>query len=204
MRKEIRLVLLTMLWLFGSCSRKQSYDASGYVQHLEDPKGDYRVQQVIGSKEYTIQLAPPDYLLSKESADHQDSLTAFIARRKAELEGYMFFLVRVGNTEQSRLEQGGHLQSEQQMDVNGMVAYYDQQAAVDISLQSGGQTLHPATYLFENNYGLSPYNTIVVGFETGESPAELTFNFNDRYTDIPAIRATFSKESIEQLPTLTL
>lgn len=204
MRKEISILLLALILVGAGCSQARSFEPAAYVRYVEDPDHQYRVKQVIGDKEYTIQLAPPEYLISKESEEHKDSLSSFVARRRAELKGYMFFLVRMGHTEQSRREQGGKLQSEQQANVNSMVAYYDQQAAADISLQSGSRTLSPSTYVFENNYGLSPYNTIVVGFEVGELATELTLNFNDRYKNTPAIRASFSKETIDKLPALSL
>ncbi|MBL7712055.1 MAG: hypothetical protein JNL13_06315 [Chitinophagaceae bacterium] len=204
MRKGTKLLLSCLGLALASCTGPKSYGPAAYLRYVEDPGHEYRVKQEIGDKEYTIQLAPPEYLISKESEEHKDSLSGFVSRRRAELKGYMFFLVRMGHTEQSRREQGGKLQSEQQANVNSMVAYYDQQAAADISLQSGNRTLSPSTYVFENNYGLSPYNTIVVGFEVGEPLTELTLNFNDRYNNIPSIRAGFSKETLDKLPTLSL
>lgn len=201
MKKVISILLLSCIML--GCVSGGSMPPAKYVQHLEEEKNEYRVKQVIGQEEYTIQLAPPEYMACKE-VEQSDSSTKMISKRLNELKGYIFFLIKISETEDSRKEKGGNRATEKQLNADRMVAYYDQQAAMDIELSQGVQTLKPATYVFENNYDLSPYNTIVVGFEVGENKEDLRLTFNDRYKNIPAIRASFSKEALADLPKLNL
>jgi hypothetical protein len=201
MKKAISILCISIS-LFA-CNTSKSYPPAQYAAHMEQADNHYTVKQTIGDHEYTIQLATPEYMVCKE-IDNSDSAQTQMKKRLQELKGQLFFLIKIGSTEQSRKQKGGNRMAEQQQNVNEMVAYYDQQAILDISLENGNTTLKPNSYLFENNYDLSPHNTIVVGFDVGDKLDELKLNFNDRYTNIPAIRATFSQENLRQLPTLDL
>lgn len=201
MKKGISLLCLMMSLL--ACNKSKSYPPAQYVAYMQQAEHHYYNKQTIGDKEYTIQLATPELMVCNE-IENTDSAKIQMKKRLQELKGHIFFLIKIGTTEQSRKEKGGNRMAEQQQKVNEMVAYYDQQAIRDISLNKGNNTLKPTTYIFENNYDLSPHNTIVVGFDIGDNPEELRLTFNDRFANIPAIRATFSQESLKQLPTLDL
>ncbi|MDI9320440.1 MAG: hypothetical protein QM530_08220 [Phycisphaerales bacterium] len=200
MKKEISIFLL--LFALLACNQSKTLVPERYVQFLENAENKFVSKQVFGFKEYSIQLANPEYMVCKE-VENIDSVS-LLTKRIKELKGHIFFLIKIGTTEKSRKEQGGNRVSEQQLNVNDMVAYYDQQAIVDIKLLFGTKELSPVTYVFENNYDLSPYNTIVVGFEIGEQYENMKLNFNDRYTNTPAIRASFSKEQMTTLPKLKI
>lgn len=200
MRKVISVLLIILCC--SSCHSGGMLRPSDYVQFLDNQDNHFVSKHVFGDKEYSIQLATAEYMVAHE-LEANDSV-ALYAQRLKELKGFVFFLIKMGTTAESRKQQGGNRVSEQQLKVDDMVAYYDQQAIMDISLMSGGKELKPSTYVFENNYDLSPHNTIVVGFEVGELNQDLTLNFNDRYTQIPAIRASYSKEKLNSLPKLNI
>jgi hypothetical protein len=200
MRKVIKVLLIILCC--SSCHSGGRLRPTDYVKFLDNPDNQFISKQVFGDKEYSIQLATAEYMLAHE-LEASDS-SALYAQRLKELKGFVFFLIKMGATAESRKQQGGNRVSEQQLKVDDMVAYYDQQAIMDISLMSGEKELKPSTYVFENNYDLSPYNTIVIGFEVGELNQDLTLNFNDRYTQTPAIRASYSKEQLSSLPKLNI
>lgn len=199
MKKGISILVILLALL--SCNRPGKLSAADYLSYLENPEHDFCRKVVVGNYEYTIQLAPAEYMVCKET-EQSDSSKRLMAARLKELEGTIFFLIKIGSTEESRIQQGGKRMSEEQINVNDKVSYYDQLAVKDISLEKGEKLIYPSTYVFENNYDLSPYNTIVVGFEAGKTE-NLTLTFNDRYTGVPAIRASFSKEQLTKLPRLT-
>lgn len=191
--------LLFLLLLFG-CGGSGQLPPAAYVRHLESADHAYLRQVVAGSYEYTIQLATPEYMACKEDWDSDSARQA----RISELKPYRFFLIRMRATEAQRKAAGGAMDAQRVMEADAMVAYYDQQAAGDISLRSGTQLLHPATYHFEHNYGLAPHNTIVVAFETGDEEQDLELVFQDRFRNIPQIKAGFSKSDLEALPSLKM
>lgn len=201
MKKVINVLLSIGLIVVMGC-KPESLRAPDYIRYMEQENHDCRIRQEIGKYEYTIQLAPASYIVAKE-VPPSDSASAVSARRLSELNGMTYFIIRMGQTEESRREQGGDRLAEQQMNVNSMVGYYDQEAARDIRLLlNGNQEIAPSAYVFENNYELSPYNNIVVGFETGEIVQDLKLQFNDRYTKTGMISAYFSKETVSGLPRL--
>lgn len=187
---------------FLACQPAGNLKPTDYVQFLEEEENGFTSKQIFGDKEYTIQLATPEYLLCKE-LDGNISDTIYVKRMK-ELKGFIFFIIKMGTTEKSRMQKGGNRISEQQLKVNEMVSYYDQQAILDIALDIDGKETLPSTYVFENNYDLSPYNTIVVGFEIGEHYESLKLNFNDRYANIHAVRASFTKEQMTRIHKLKI
>ncbi|MFA6152800.1 MAG: hypothetical protein WC716_15865 [Chitinophagaceae bacterium] len=199
MKKGIRglLILLTLL----SCNSPGNLSPANYTAYLENPEHDFCRKVVVGNNEYTIQLAPAEYMVCKET-EQSDSSKRIMAARLKELDGTIFFLIKIGATKESRIQQGGKRTSEEQINANAKVSYYDQLAVKDISLENGEQMIYPSTYVFENNYDLSPFNTIVVGFDA-VTTENLKLTFNDRYTGVPAIRASFSKEQLTKLPKLT-
>lgn len=202
MKKAINFLLLLLLCIAASCSKLQ-LDAKEYIEFAENTKHQLVKKVVVGEHEYTIQLATPEYMVCKE-IENSDTASTMRSKRLNELKDYLFFLIKISTTEKSRIAQGGKRMSDQQLNANNMVSYYDQQAVLDIKLYSGDKEIKPATYHFENNYDLSPYNTIIVGFETGTNLADMKFSFNDRYTNIPAINAFFSQADIHNIPQLNL
>lgn len=201
MQKGISITVALLLLLFTGCGHPGSLAPKAYMQYIEQDK-DLMRKVVAGSNEYTICLATPEYMACKE-ADKNDPANKITARIK-ELSGYLYFMIKLGTTADSRKANPQAAADNRAAHADEMVAYYDQQAAMDISLQCGGRTLRPVTYLFENNYGLVANNTIVVAFELGPVIDDLSLTFNDRYTKVPLIKAAFSKNSIQELPRLKI
>ena len=185
MKKVISYCLLILLLL--SCSKDTALVPEEYVHYLEKPENGYRKQVITGGASYVIQIATPEYMAIKELADEQGNVDAkSLEARSKELSGNIFFIIQLGQkagvTDPATAER--------------MVGYYQQAAAADISLHTGGtQQLTPVAYNFENNYGLTGYNTITVAFELPEqNTKDLAIVFNDRFRDNYMIRAGFSKD----------
>ena len=196
-----RVMVLGLLLLLTGCGRPASLRPEAYMQYVQEDKDLVR-KVVAGGYEYTVCLATAEYMACKEH--NAGDPVAKVAARAKELSGYMYFLIKLGTTVENRKANPQATQDYRVAHADEMVAYYDQQAAMDISLECGGRTLRPVTYLFENNYGLVADNTIVVAFEVGQTPEDLSLTFNDRYTKVPLIKAAFSKQGIRDLPGLNI
>lgn len=157
-----------------------------------------RVTTTIGQHEYNIQLATPEYMVSREAEGTNEN----IKQRLEELSGTVFFLIRIGETEKSRKGKGGNRNAELQLNADKMITYYGQQAALDLSLYQAGEERKPTTYHFEPNYDLAPYNTIIAGFEALPGNGDLKLVFNDRFNNHPNINVVFSRKNMENLPQL--
>jgi hypothetical protein len=202
MQKVIRTLLCVCL-LLSSCSGPGELPPAAYVGWLEDPAHGCRKKIVSGDWEYVFQLATPEMMVAKELSDRPADKATW-AQRLQELKGHLFVLVQISKTEASRKANPQAAAAEIRQNIDRMVSYYDQQAMADIKLQVGTQSFAPVAYHFENNYELSPYNTIVAGFETGDAPGDITFSFNDQYTGQPLLHAGFSQKDRAQLPRVQL
>lgn len=189
MRKVNSFLLITLTMFCCSCNRSQVRTPADLIQYLEEKEHGYVSKIKTGNVVYSIQLATPQYMAAKETADAGNASTLF-AQRVKELDGHLFVLLRI----ESRQNNPG--------DAERRVSYYAGAAQSDIILRYGDKLLTPVSYHFEDNFGLSPYNTIVVAFATGTKPEDAALVFNDRYAGNPMIRASFSAEQISNIPAI--
>ncbi len=196
MQKVIKILLC--LSLFG-CTTNSDLKPNKYVAFMED---NDKTRQTIetGGSIYSIQLATPDYMACRElSEELEESDLAPIRSRAKELEGYVFFIINIGQ----RKEESSVIEDIQKKHKAGeMIMYYQSAAANDIILYCDDTQVYPATYHYEDNYGLAPYNTIITGFKVPKLESDLKLVFNDRYNNNLFIQASYSKNTLENLPTL--
>ncbi len=188
------------MYLLG-CNTNSDLQPNKYLKYMEG-NDNTRQTTTSGNTEYTIQLATPDYMACREySEELQVANMEPLKKRVDELEGYIFFIINV-----SKKELGGSVieDIQKKQKAGEMIMYYQSSAANDISLFSDDKQIYPATYHYEDNYGLAPYNTIVVGFNLPESQSDLKLVFNDRYNNNPYIQASYSKETLKNLPKLVI
>ena len=86
------------------------------------------------------------------------------------------------------------------------LAYYTSFAQNDIQLADGTDTLNCTQYHFERNYGIQPFQTILLGFASGEDAqsSSKTLIFNDRVLNIEPVELTIPKENLQRIPKLKL
>lgn len=188
MKKAISVALSIMV--LSACQRRQTLSPGAFVRQMEQ---DYVRKVVSGKNEYTIQYASPAFMICKEMDGQPVNNSKEYNQRMKDLHGYVFFIIRV----KSPFNQSGS--------ADAMVMYYQQDASRDLTLFDGGNELKPAVWNYENNYGLTPYNTIVAGFECPDAENnDLRLVFNDHYTHVPMIKASFSRQELKNAPVLAI
>lgn len=202
MRKVISGLLLTTLWL-SSCGGRKTLNPVAYMEYMEDAEHGLMKKVTVGAYEYRIQFAPAEYLASRQYyKEMEQGIMDGYRKRINEMKGYVFFLVNIYPRNAS--EQTISERITQNAGAEQRVMYYQQQAANDIILKAGAFEQMPSTYVYEDNYGLSPYNTIVVGFAGDYGKEDMQLIFNDRYTHTPLIKAGFSKDELSALPGISV
>lgn len=202
MRKVISGLLLTTLWL-SSCGGRKTLNPVAYMEYMEDVEHGLMKKVTVGAYEYRIQFAPAEYLASRQYyKEMEQGIMDGYRKRINEMKGYVFFLVNIYPRNAS--EQTISERITQNAGAAQRVMYYQQQAANDIILKAGAFEQMPSTYVYEDNYGLSPYNTIVVGFAGDYGKEDMQLIFNDRYTHTPLIKAGFSKDELSALPGISV
>lgn len=202
MRKVINGLLLTVI-LMSSCGGRKTLNPVAYMEYMEDAEHGLMKKVIVGAYEYRIQFAPAEYLASRQYyKEMEEGIMDGYRKRINEMKGYVFFLVNIYPRNAS--EQTISERITQNAGAEQRVMYYQQQAANDIILKAGTFEQMPSTYVYEDNYGLSPYNTIVVGFAGDYGKEDMQLIFNDRYTHTPLIKAGFSKDELSVLPEISV
>lgn len=203
MKKAIkRYALLAIMLLSGCAGSDQRLHPEKYMVFLEQESNELKRTVTAGDTKYTVQLATPEYMVCKQFTDKWDNLdTNAFKVRLSELKGHIFFLINISGKATNEASVKEWMLANSQ--VERMVLYYEDRAAEDLSLLDGNETRKPVVYHFENNYGLAPYNTIVVGFE---KPAmnNCQLVFNDRFSGNPYIRVSYQEKDFKKLPHLLL
>ncbi|PZF74798.1 hypothetical protein DN068_00960 [Taibaiella soli] len=190
--------------LLLSCGGSYDHNSpAGFIRYMEDPANGCCRTVETNAMIYKIQLATPQYMACRELINKTGSIDAELwKKRLAELDGTVFFIVKMARKNKENTTEGTSMTDQEH--AAQMEAYYGQLAAADFSLIQNGSELQKLAYHFENNYGLSPENTIIIGFSVKNVQKDLSLTFNDRYTHTPAIKAEFSQSTISQLPNIQL
>jgi len=195
-----KVVSLISMILFFGCTDNSDLSPAAYVRFMESKDNGYNRIVKSGSIEYGIQLATPEYMAIKGVDSRVQMDTADLNPRLRELQDHIFFLVRIYKP----LEKSVASEMVTKFGAESMVSYYGSTASQDMSIKIDGRERKPATYMFENNYALAPYNTIVVGFEAQRTDGDIEFVFSDRYFNQPYIKTKFSKKELAAIPALTI
>lgn len=204
MRKVINsLILLGTVALSGCDTKENILPPSGYAKYLEDSDNGFRRVINTNDKLYNIQLVTPEYMAVREFSGQLNNLdTSQFQARLNELAGHIFFYIKIKENQQASGVAEGLVKK---ADAEAMAMYYLSDAANDITLIQDDSLAHkPVTYLFENNYSLVDYNTIVVGFEQSRKQGDIELVFNDRYNNNPFIKAKYSLNELNKLPGLRI
>lgn len=201
MRKAIKLCLLLAFScaLLQACRTKTVRTPEELVSWLEDEDNGLRKTVATRTHRYVFQYKPAQYIISKEQRGDAGKSPA---QRRAELRHAVWFNVFLdaeGSGRNPLKDQVSGLD-----EYNSRVNYFLADAARNFSLSYNGKQAEPVGYYFENNYGLTPTDVMVVGFkiEDPEPVHDLTVEYNDELYRNGIIKATFTKQDIQKIPTL--
>jgi len=188
-------------FLLVGCGSNKNLAPQDYVAYMQDGVHHFKQEVVTHDLTYTVQLATPEYMVCQEMYRHAANVKAAeVNKRLNDLKNTLFFLVHISSKKPSSAVET--MQNNSRAEVMNM--YYEASASNDIMLYNGNMQQHPSIYHFENNYGLVPYNTIVVGFDVADKALDMRLVFNDRYNEEPMIQTAFSGEILSKLPTLQI
>lgn len=190
--------LLGLCLLLVSCSEvKDKYTIDEFNQYLKQENCIYSAEQRAGNVVYQIRFRPSALISAIEN--EADSVRE---KRNRELDKMYWFnvIISVDGSGQSPLRYG----ISGLADYNERLDYYLNRAGNDIWIENGDSKVTPGGYWFENNHNLTPYETIVVGFDRSMIRNEpITLCFNDRALRSGIIRSTFSLENLNKKIVIT-
>ncbi|MCL4816895.1 MAG: hypothetical protein QY303_10325 [Vicingaceae bacterium] len=81
--------------------------------------------------------------------------------------------------------------------------YFDQEAQIDMKLVDGSDTLSCLLYHFERNYGIAPFNNIVLSFpgrKNQQNSHDKVFIFDDKVLGLGTVKIKIEKELVKKIP----
>ena len=191
---SVVVVVLVYAMGFGPVS------AEDYVTFVKDPENGLCKTVTAGEFDFTLQYQPLEFVALLEQRG--ENLTEEqLNKAKEERDGLQYFVFKImSRTGQEVLETGAQSEEEVQM----RQYYFTTLMNQDMALVEGGDTLSCALWHFERNYGLAPYNNIVVAFEKPEKGGDKTFIYNDEVLGAGSVRFDFSEADIAAVPELKL
>lgn len=201
MKKVINAIFYTglaLLLLFADLScRGHRGGPEGLTQFVENPEHGLRKTVTVGPCAFTFQYKPAAYMLSLEHHRHR----AAEKGRLRQLDSMAWFnvFVQISGYSQSPLKYAAKDMDEYRARLN----YYLNDAGHDFSLVCGRDTLPVAAYWFEDNQGLTPTATMIVGFRLRNARTvkhDLKIAYYDRVFRCGIIRTIIQVKDINALP----
>lgn len=196
-KNNFKQLLLCFLCIAGqACNRK--LNDQEFLAFAKDFDNNIHKTIVVGEWNYDVQYKPSRLIVINERITNADE---FIKREK-QLSGTVWFNISIKHVKENcnplKFKVSGTEEYNERLD------YFLNAAREEITLDYGNTRLKPTGYLFENNYGLTPNETMVVGFEIpDEAPREdMLLVYNDRLLRNGIIKIMFYKKDTKKISLL--
>jgi hypothetical protein len=189
-----------IICMLTSCKKKE-LECNEFIRWIENEDNGLRVTKKIDDYNFTLQYKPFEYIFLLENKSLKPSLVDFNAR-KNEMGGMQYYTLRISSESTRELMNVGN---QQETDYYGKLEYFTSFMNDDICLVQNGDTLPCLLFHFERNYGLSPNNDFVLGFESGAKQVEggeRTIIYNDQVLGTGKVKFSISNQDINYAPKL--
>ncbi len=201
MHRVIKYIPYTLL-LVSNISCRHSMKAVDYAAYVNNEKNGLKKTVEVDGWSFCTQYRPYEYVMLMENKGNSQGYD--FSKRLSQLRGTAWFTLSIKRIDNSTSPMRYGISSIE--DYNRRLNYYLNEAVNDIKLVYDKDTLHPESYLFENNYNLSPEETMVVGFylpRGDDHPGkEMRFSLVDRIFKSGIINAEYSSRVLEKIPAL--
>ena len=202
MKKALGKLLLT-LTVTGciSCQKPESLKGKEYLAYIEDKDNGLKKKVRAGDLNFTFQYKPAEYVFLKEYGGEAKNEKLLFERQRG-LSNTVWFNVSISGlkTKTDPLRTGVADLNE----YNARNDYFLMNAMKDFKLIYGNVEMVTAGYHFENNYGLTPMDVMIIGFAIPDSVPvhEMTLVYNEQVFNNGLIKANFSEDDLLSIPKL--
>lgn len=169
-----------------------------YVAWMNEDRNGLKITKTIGGYDFTLLYKTPEYIALMEKKDERIPLDS-IMKRADQLSGVQHYTFTIKPHEGGEVMAAG-AQSEEEY--YGRLQYLVESMQDDIILIEGKDTIPCALFHYERNYGISPLNNFVLGFEAVNENEDKVFVFNDRILGTGPVKFTVSANDIRNIPRL--
>lgn len=182
-----------------SCTQKE-LSVKDYLAWVNNPENGLKVSKEI--KDYKIELfyKPAEYIAINEQKTTEIDTTLFFQRIK-EIKDFQYYTLKIESLKGTEMMRT-NISSEHEY--SQRLQYFSDLVQYDLSLEENNDTLSCQLFHFERNYGVAPYNNIVLGFPKPTQENAKTLVFNDQMLGIGKIKLKIEKENIDNIPNIIL
>lgn len=193
--------LISCSLIFFSCGGKSELSVSDYLGWVNNAENGLKVVKELSNYKFELFYKPVEYIAIKEQRTF-DVNTKVYSERLNELSGMQYYTLRIesqGGMEMMRTD----INSEEEYSVR--LQYFSDLAQYDMKLIDGHDTLNCALFHFERNYGVAPYNNIVLAFpKTKNTFNSKTLTFSDRVLGVGKVNLKIEEKDIKNIPEIIL
>lgn len=193
-----------IIFFFGSmmlfsCTQKE-LSVKDYLAWVNNPENGLKVSKEI--KDYKIELfyKPAEYIAINEQKTTEIDTALFYQRIK-EIKDFQYYTLKIESLKGTEMMRT-NISSEHEY--SQRLQYFSDLVQYDLSLEENNDTLSCQLFHFERNYGVAPYNNIVLGFPKPTQENAKTLVFNDQILGIGKIKLKIEKENIDNIPNIIL
>lgn len=196
MRKVISLFLV----MLAACGQPASLEPRDWVRYVENEDNGFK--RTITTKDYTyiFQYKPAELVALKEAISERGTLK----KRIAELSNTVWFNVSIksNNSQVNPLKNKVSSMGE----YNERLNFYLYSAEKYFSFKYAGMETEKVGYFFENNYGLTPMDVMIIGFKIPDKTptSDMILEFDDQYNDNRLLKVNIAKNDLLKIPSLKL
>jgi hypothetical protein len=163
MRTFVTISFLLTSFFYGCIPEQLS--PKEYMSWVKNDEHGLCVTKQVGNCNFTLQYKPCEY----EALLHQKNESVSkpeLDKAIASINNLQYFMLTIKNSDGKEIMEEG---SSDQVEYGSKLNYMISDMQLDFSLIDGRDTLPCAFYHYERNFGISPENNILLGFEIPKS-----------------------------------
>lgn len=189
-----------LISIMFSCSSDE-LGVKDYLSYIKDGDNGLKITKELNNYQFELQYKPVEFIAINEQRTIHVNDTLFKKRVK-ELEGLQYYTLKIQSLTGTEMMRTG-INSEQEY--SNRLQYFSDLAQYDMRLVDGNDTLTCALFHFERNYGVAPYNNIVLAFPKieGENNTK-TFTFSEQVLGVGKVNLKIAQQDINNIPQVKL
>lgn len=206
MKKIIYILFLLAFTLSTACNKTpEKLGMREYISWVEHPDNGLKKEKTIGEYKYKVFYKPADYIALREAVNTNKIDDVAAIQKRADEVGEIYqlnFDITSSDGKRSALKHNIKSDAEYGARIN----YFVSHAQEDFKLVLDTDTLPCTSYHFERTFGVTPNNTILLGFKKPKKDTnnEIQLIFKNRLFNSGDIKFLFSEKTLKNIPQLSL
>lgn len=202
MLSKVKYIFISVLGIIiFSCGNSGEIGVSEYMGWINNAENGLKVVKELKEFKFELFYKPIEYIAINEQRKF-DIDTSLYTERLTELKDLQYYTLKIESLSGSEMMRTG-IDSEDEY--YQRLQYFNDIAQYDMALIDGNDTLSCVLFHFERNYGVAPYNNIVLGFPRKDgAPSSKTFRFSERVLGVGIVNLKISDKDINNIPELIL